>query len=93
MILAENNKLLLRALRESDLFDFLAYRSDPTVCRYQGFDPYTKEKALAFLQKCSWVDLKKEGEWMQIGIEQKSNQQLIVRSITNFKVRAWRFKV
>ncbi len=77
MVLAQNSQILLRPLSEKDLTDFHAYRSDPIVCRYQGFDPYTEEKALAFLQKSNWVDLQKEGKWMQIGIVQQSSQRLV----------------
>ncbi len=77
MILAQNTQVLLRPLSGKDLKGFHAYRSDPIVCRYQGFDPYTEEQARAFLEKSNWVDLQREGEWMQIGIVQQSSQRLI----------------
>lgn len=77
MIFAKNNKVILRPLSEADIEDFLAYRSDPLVCRYQGFEPYTKEKAIAFLQTHNWIDLQRKGEWMQMAIVGQQDGDLL----------------
>ncbi len=45
----ETDRLILRQFRDTDLDEFLAYRSDPRVARYQGWDvPYEREKGLTF---------------------------------------------
>jgi aminoglycoside 6'-N-acetyltransferase len=66
----------LRALRTGDIDDFLAYRSDPEVARYQGWQPMDREAALAFLQDAvpsPW----REGDWAQIGIARANDDRLV----------------
>ena len=70
-------RLTLRALDPEDLNDFLIYRQDEKVCRYQGFSPYTKEQALQFLQTHNWVYFSVKGQWMQIAIEERVSGKLI----------------
>jgi RimJ/RimL family protein N-acetyltransferase len=38
-------------LNADDIDDFLAYRSDPDVLRYQGMGPMSREKAMAFIEE------------------------------------------
>ena len=45
----EAGRVRLRNLRPADLPDFAAYRADPNVARFQGFDPYTEAEAAAFI--------------------------------------------
>ena len=73
----ESSRLVLRALDPGDLSDFLAYRQDKDVCRYQSFDPYTEEQASSFLAAHNWVDFSIKGQWMQIAIEEKASGKLI----------------
>lgn len=66
----------LRALRADDLEAFLAYRSDPEVARFQGWEPMEREAALAFLQTAApppWGP----GEWAQIGIARLQDDRLV----------------
>jgi aminoglycoside 6'-N-acetyltransferase len=66
----------LRALRTEDVDDFIAYRSDPEVARYQGWQPMDDEAALAFLQEVApspW----REGDWVQIGIARADDDRLL----------------
>ena len=44
-------RLRLRWLREGDLPEFLAYRSDPEVARFQGWAPMDEAAARAFLRE------------------------------------------
>ena len=44
----EAGRVRLRNLRPADLPDFAAYRADPNVARFQGFDPYTEAEAARF---------------------------------------------
>ena len=42
-------RLLIRNLQASDLDDFIFYRSNPEVTKYQGFDVMTLEQASEFI--------------------------------------------
>lgn len=62
-------RLLIRRFRDSDLDALLAYRNDPEVARYQGWNiPYSRESALEFL-----AEMKDKqptpGEWLQLALE------------------------
>jgi RimJ/RimL family protein N-acetyltransferase len=66
----------LRALRTGDVDDFLAYRSDPEVARYQGWQPMDRDAALVFLHEAvpsPWRD----GAWAQIGIARAVDDRLL----------------
>jgi len=71
------NRLIIRNLKPADLEDFYLYRSNPEVTKYQGFDIMTIAEAEDFInsQKDKLFGL--PGEWVQYGIEHKSNQLLI----------------
>ena len=48
-MILETDRLKLRPFQMSDLDPFVAYRSDPEVARYQGWDaPYPVEKSRRF---------------------------------------------
>lgn len=44
-------RVVLRPLRPTDLPAFLAYRADPAVTRFQGFDTYSEAEAAAFIAR------------------------------------------
>ncbi len=73
----ESTNLLLRWLQPSDLEDMLEYRADPAVLRHQGMAPFSREKARRFIEEQSKKQLDTIGQWMQIGIQQRSNRKLI----------------
>lgn len=72
-----SHRLLIRNLQLSDLEDFLSYRSNPEVTKYQGFNVMNKEQAEAFI--LSQIDklFGQPGEWVQYGIEEKTTGKLI----------------
>lgn len=73
----ETRRLLLRQFKPSDLQAFLAYRNDPDVAKYQGWEyPYPREKAVDFVQKMSNA-VPAHSEWLQIALELKSTGALI----------------
>jgi RimJ/RimL family protein N-acetyltransferase len=77
-MILETERLILRPFRDSDLEPFLAYRSDPEVARYQGWDmPYTAEKAAEFIAEMKNSPPRPPGEWYQLAIELKANQRMI----------------
>ncbi len=63
-----SERLLLRNLKESDLDDFLVYRSDPEVTKYQGFGVFDRKKAEEFILSQKDMEFGIEGEWIQLGI-------------------------
>ncbi|MEO6393441.1 MAG: GNAT family N-acetyltransferase, partial [Pyrinomonadaceae bacterium] len=67
----ETERLLLRYLRPGDLEDFFAFRSDLEVCRYQGYDPITREQAVEYVEFLPGKEFGTAGEWAQIGVEEK----------------------
>jgi RimJ/RimL family protein N-acetyltransferase len=74
----ETNRLLLRHFRDSDLQEFLSYRSDPLVAQYQGWDvPYEREKGLAFIDEMKNAISGTPGKWFQAAIELKSKKILL----------------
>lgn len=73
----ETERLLLRYLRLDDLEDFFAFRSDPEVCRYQGYDPITREQAVEYVEFLQGKEFGEAGEWAQIGVEEKLTGRLI----------------
>lgn len=71
------NRLVIRPLILSDLVDFHRYRSNPEVTKYQGFDVFNLQQASDFILMNSTKDLDISGTWVQYGIENLFNQQLI----------------
>ncbi len=66
-------RLLLRQFRDSDLEAFLAYRNDPEVARYQGWNvPYACESALEFIAEMK-AKQPAPGEWLQLALELRSS--------------------
>lgn len=69
--------VVLRRLTITDLADFQAYRHDPEVGRYQGWEPVADDRAAAFLAEMSEVPLLQPGEWSQIAIADAGDNRLI----------------
>ncbi|MHB1293546.1 MAG: GNAT family N-acetyltransferase [Anaerolineae bacterium] len=71
-------RLLLRPLVPADVEAFSAYRSDPEVARYQGWDaPFPLEQAAAFVEAMQHAQAGASGEWLQLGIERRGARGLI----------------
>ncbi len=74
----ETERLRIRQFQDSDLESFLAYRNDPDVARYQGWDvPFPREKALEFVTEMKVKDPNVQGEWFQTAIEEKSTGEMV----------------
>ncbi|MCP4217110.1 MAG: GNAT family N-acetyltransferase [bacterium] len=76
-LILETERLVLRNLLESDLDDFLEYRCDPEVAKYQGWEPFDKDAANDYIMKFKDTVPDIPGKWMQFGIVLKSNNKLI----------------
>lgn len=74
----ETDQLLLRHFCESDLDEFLAYRSDPMVARYQGWEiPYESDAGRAFIDEMKNALPGTPGKWFQAAIELKASKLVI----------------
>jgi RimJ/RimL family protein N-acetyltransferase len=68
---------VLRRLRTSDLSAFQAYRGDPEVGRFQSWSPMSEDEAVTFLAEMNEAPLFKPGDWVQLGIAEPADDQLI----------------
>src|SRR3954471_8172307 len=73
----ESPRLLLRHFRDSDLPIFHAYRNDPELARYQGWQAPTEAQARAFIEEVKALQPGVPGEWFQFAVELKQTGQLI----------------
>ncbi|SDX66674.1 GNAT family N-acetyltransferase [Hymenobacter psychrophilus] len=77
LLTLETPRLRIRPLRPTDLADFHAYRADPAVTRYQGFDVFSREQAAAFIAQQLPLEFGQPGQWVQYGIESQRTGRLI----------------
>jgi aminoglycoside 6'-N-acetyltransferase len=71
-------RLVLRRFRPQDLDAFVAYRSDPQVARYQGWEaPYPADQAHQFLQQLQDSHPDTPGEWFQFAVAPRHTDRLI----------------
>jgi RimJ/RimL family protein N-acetyltransferase len=73
----ETPRLILRRFGESDLLPFVAYRSDPDIARYQGWDSLDEPRARAFIAEQQRLEPGMPGEWFQFAIALKEMGELI----------------
>jgi len=76
-LLIHTKHLRIRNLKAGDLSNFHEYRCNPEVTKYQGFDVMDKAACAEFIQTQQDKQFGKPGEWVQYGIENIDNQQLI----------------
>src|SRR5215211_3960270 len=73
-----SDRLVLRRFRPEDLDAFVAYRSDPEVACYQGWEaPYPRAEATRFLADLLATHPDTPGEWYQIAVALRQTDQLI----------------
>lgn len=76
-IVLETPRLIIRPFRDSDFESFLAYRNDPDVARYQGWNvPYPRESALEFIAEMK-IRQFIPGEWLQLALELRETGETI----------------
>jgi len=73
----ETERLIIRPLRHEDLDDLYAYRSDPEVCRYQGYEPATIEECEEILDWQNGKEFGAPGEWVKNALELKTEKKVI----------------
>ena len=63
-------RLVVRRFRPDDAAAFAAYRSDPEVARYQGWDaPFPLEAAERFVAEMAAAHPDTPGEWYQLAVD------------------------
>lgn len=74
----ETPRLLLRRFQPGDLDAFVAYRADPEVARYQGWEAgYSRARGEEFIGWAATADPDTPGEWYQFAIERRQEPRLI----------------
>lgn len=77
-VFARTARLTLRSFRPADAATFAAYRSDPAVAEYQGWDaPFPLEAAQTYIAELQTQQLGTPGEWYQIAIERTADGVLL----------------
>jgi CubicO group peptidase (beta-lactamase class C family)/RimJ/RimL family protein N-acetyltransferase len=62
-------RLVIRRFRPADAASLAAYRSDPAVARYQGWDvPFTEDQARRFIGSLEGAHPDTPGEWFQFAV-------------------------
>ncbi|MDQ5858057.1 MAG: GNAT family N-acetyltransferase, partial [Acidobacteriota bacterium] len=68
-VFLETPRLFLRRFRAADADSFAAYRADPEVARYQGWDSCTRDDAVAFIEAQLARAPFEPGRWTQLAVE------------------------
>lgn len=70
-------RLVLRRFVDADIDTFLSYRNDPEVFRYQNGTGCTPAEAAKFITRHHRLEALVPGEWIQIAIAFRANDELI----------------
>jgi RimJ/RimL family protein N-acetyltransferase len=73
----ETARLRLRRLTAADLPALIAYRNDPEVARYQGWETFSAEEADTFLAKQDATEPGTPGSWFEIAMEEKASGTMV----------------
>ena len=74
----ETPRLLLRRFRAGDVDAFAAYRSDPEVARYQGWEaPYSRAEAERFVASMAQSAPGRPGTWFQFAVTPRPDGPLV----------------
>ncbi|MEP6477319.1 MAG: GNAT family N-acetyltransferase [Actinomycetota bacterium] len=73
----DTERLLLRRSRPDDAEAISAYRSDPVVHRYQGWDRTDPEGVRAAIVDMSGRSPGEPGGWVQLTVEERASERLI----------------
>lgn len=73
----QTKRLIIRNMRETDLEDFVQYRSNPEICKFQGYEPFTREKGREFIEEQINQKFGEAGKWMQFSVVLKRENKLV----------------
>jgi RimJ/RimL family protein N-acetyltransferase len=73
-----SDRLALRRFRRADLATLVAYRSDPDVARYQGWDaPFPAAEGTRLIDEMTGRHPDTPGEWFQFAVGLRSTKELV----------------
>lgn len=71
-------RVVVRRFRPEDVAEFVAYRSDAEVARYQSWDmPYLADEGERFIRQMMAAHPDTPGEWFQFAVALRTTAQLI----------------
>ena len=70
-------RLTLRRFIEADLEQFLAYRQDAEVARFQSWSMLSEDEARAFIREMNLATMGVPGDWFQIAMAEKQSNLLV----------------
>jgi RimJ/RimL family protein N-acetyltransferase len=71
-------RLSIEPLSENDLSEFISYRQDPDVARYQGWDiSFSKPDAINLLNSQKDITVPSTGKWLQLAIHNLKSGELM----------------
>jgi RimJ/RimL family protein N-acetyltransferase len=72
------NRLQISPLEFADLDPFVNYRQQPEVARFQSWDTdFSKDQGLKLIQSQADISFPPSGEWLQLGVRNKSTGELL----------------
>ncbi|WP_342235728.1 GNAT family N-acetyltransferase [Inquilinus sp. OTU3971] len=71
------DRLVLRRIAARDAGAFRAYRDDPEVARWQGWDGCSREEAEAFVAGMEVASYGLPGQWFQIAVAGRTDDRLL----------------
>ena len=82
----ETNRLLLRSFQVADLERFVAYRSDPDIARFQGWEaPFPVAVARQFIDEMMRQPPAVPGTWYQLAMERRADGLLLGDCAIHFR--------
>ncbi len=73
----KTNHLHIRTMKNHDVENFLDYRSNPEIVKFQSFDVMDLDRAQKFVEEHSQKRFGKLGEWVQYAIENLETREMI----------------
>jgi len=71
------DRIILRPFIMNDLDEFYKYRSNKAIARFQLWEPFSRQEAVAFLNEYKSLDYISPGKWNGLALELKENGELI----------------
>ncbi|MBU2178129.1 MAG: GNAT family N-acetyltransferase [Gammaproteobacteria bacterium] len=72
-----SNNLLIRAFTKNDLAVFASYRAEEAVARYQSWEHYTYQDAVALFEAMDYATFGTVGNWYQLAICRLETAELV----------------
>ena len=71
-------RLSIRPLVLNDLASFVSYRQDPSIARFQSWDPaYSEHEARELIESQADVSIPDKGQWLQLGLHDLVSDELV----------------